>query len=62
MMYNIQHNFSEDSNTSLEKKLKNLDLAYFMSYDGVVRMRILLTIDEIKIEMIKRGIYDKPIQ
>lgn len=61
MTFIIQCNFSQDTNSELEKKLKNLDRAYYMGYNDKARMNILLTMDEIKIEMIKRGIYDKSI-
>ena len=61
MTFIIQCNFSQDTNSELEKKLKNLDRAYYMSDNDKARMNILLTMDEIKIEMIKRGIYDKSI-
>lgn len=59
MTFIIQCNFSQDTNSELEKKLKNLDRAYYMGYNDKARMNILLTMDEIKIEMIKRGIYER---
>lgn len=62
MMCNIQNNLCCLDNHSLTQKLKNLDSAYFVSADSVTRKNIILTIDEVILEMMKRGIYDKSIR
>lgn len=46
------------SDRELQKKLRNLESAYFLINDQVKRMEALLIIDDIKLELIKRGIYD----
>jgi hypothetical protein len=39
-------------------RLRNLNQVYFITEDEKVRRQILLTIDELKLELIKRGKYD----
>ena len=49
----------EELETYLVKaRLRNLNLVYFITEDEDVRRQILLTIDELKLELIKRGKYD----
>ena len=43
------------STHDLKNKLSKLDSAYFLADDRHERQKILLFIDEIKIELIKRG-------
>ena len=42
----------------IETRLRNLNQVYFITEDENVRRQILLTIDELKLELIKRGKYD----
>lgn len=62
MMYYTQNNLKYYNDSVLKKKLKNLDNVYFMSDNSSTRQQIILAIDEVIIEMMKRGIYDKSIQ
>lgn len=45
----------------IETRLYNLNQFYFFTDDEQNRQRILLAIDELKLELIKRGKYDQPI-
>jgi len=44
------------STQSINKKLLALDTAYHITEDSDTRRRMLLVIDELKLELIKRGI------
>lgn len=61
-MYSFQNNLRSSDNPSLKQKLRNLDTAYFAARDTENRQNIILAIDEVIVEMMKRGIYDKSIQ
>ena len=46
----------EELETRLIKtRIRNLDQVYFITEDENVRKQILLTIDELKLELIRRG-------
>ncbi len=61
-MYSFQNNLRSSDNPALKQKLRNLDTAYFAACDTENRQNIILAIDEVIVEMMKRGIYDKSIQ
>lgn len=52
----------KDLDTSLIKtRLRNLENIYFITHTEETRQLILLAIDELKLELIKRGKYDQSI-
>jgi hypothetical protein len=46
------------STSELKSKLGRLNSAYHITEDRQLRQKMLLLIDELKIELIKRGMYD----
>lgn len=60
-MLSFQNSLYQDSDDTLKKRLMGLDSAYFSALDSQNRQNILLAIDEVIIQMMKRGIYDKSI-
>lgn len=49
------------SDQTINYKLKMLDQIYHITEDSIQRHQILLAIDELKIELMKRGKYDQSI-
>lgn len=45
----------------IETRIRNLDQVYFFTEDETNRKLILLAIDDLKLELIKRGKYDQSI-
>ena len=55
-------NLENLSHNELITKLGRLETAYYISTDRLLRQKMLLMIDELKIELMKRGKYvSKPI-
>ena len=52
---------ARSSTPELEYRLKTLNSVYHITEDRQVRQNMLLFIDEIKLELAKRGINDKSI-
>jgi len=49
------------STPSLKAKLKKLDAVYHITQDVNMRYKIMNAEEEIKLELMRRGEYDKPI-
>lgn len=45
----------------IETRIRNLDQVYFFTEDETNRKLILLAIDDLKLELIRRGKYDQSI-
>jgi len=61
MMDQQQSILANLSTNSLIAKLKKLDAVYHITQDVNMRYKLMNAEDEIKNELIKRGINDKPI-
>ena len=61
-MANMQQlTLAHSSTLSLKAKLKKLDAVYHITEDVDMRYRIMNAEEEIKLELMRRGEYDKPI-
>ena len=59
---NMQQSILDHSSTpSLKAKLKKLDAVYHITQDVNMRYKIMNAEEEIKLELMRRGEYDKPI-
>jgi hypothetical protein len=49
------------STHEIKKKIKTLDAVYHITENREVRRQMILALDELKLELLKRGINDKSI-
>lgn len=61
MATRLQSTLANSSTQSIKNKLAALDTAYHITENSDTRRSMLLAIDEIKLELIKRGKYDQSI-